>query len=197
MTLLRDTRQVLMNPPCEVRFEGWVSDTVTLGRHGWEFFHDIDHARMEDWIFIKNSRLKLGGISDPYFVTRDALHGIGGRSSRPCIHIQMVAHNPQHNTIYVPEAQIVKASLDSRGFQPVDYQPRVVEMKNLNELFEQGAYTKQETIVEEADMDVVEMLQSIVEKQAPKQKELRFKRAKLEKQGQTDEKTELKLVMLK
>jgi len=109
----------------------------------------------------------------------------------------MVAHNPQHNTIYVPEAQIVKASLDSRGFQPVDYQPRVVEMKNLNELFEQGAYTKQETIVEEADMDVVEMLQSIVEKQAPKQKELRFKRAELEKQGQTDEKTELKLVMLK
>lgn len=58
-------RPHILSYPVQLRWAGWVSDTQTLQRHGWEFAAHEDPENRSMSIILKNDSLRIQGRSEP------------------------------------------------------------------------------------------------------------------------------------
>jgi len=162
------TSEGLMNIALPVIFQGWRSDTLTLQREGWRIAQYHDPSRFECQFIFSNEVLRIGGLSDVY-----DMHSL--------LSFQKFAPEgtslPPIKVNHLADARIVempsRASLDS--FAEIDAEPRYVENRP-RMLFEHGAFlpkSQEQTFVNAADMEVVELLELIKNKQQPRQDEIR------------------------
>ena len=105
------------------------------------------------------------------------------------IHDQQIRYRPETGKAHWTET--------SNGFEIADMQPELVVMESVSEILQKGIFkTVDSTIVEQADMEAIDMLEAILKKQAPKQKELRQKNRDKAKRGEGDKKKEFNLVLV-
>lgn len=169
---------VLENQPIRVEFQGWSSDTHRLQQAGWQMamYHEPQHMR--DYFVFSNEAMKIRGVSHGY----DRYHVLDGRN-----------RNGKFDADRVPpiiinclgdlRATYVQLDFDIMKARQIDCQPRMIESSEVqwDSLFGIVPNCNESMFVDKADMDVVDHLQAIIDKQRPKQAELREKHRKRHK----------------
>jgi len=166
------------SPDTIVRFKGWKSTLYELQLNGWSVACDYCPVSRKQHIVIDDQKTILRGTANVsiYEYLDRGLNGFGHMRDKVEVHFGDVSHHPAHNIMTFQG--IPKINEHSSGFREVDCRPTLVELENLGKIFSQGIFNykqENETLVEAADMEVVDMLEAIVHKQAQKQKELRAK----------------------
>lgn len=157
---------VRSSPPCEVRFAGWVSDTYTLGRCGWNIamHENCGHGVME--MMLHHRELKISGFAtiDGDFHSMQWRHeGAGGRL--PTFTVRHLTADLRVNH---------RAHLDN--FSWADTEPSMMMLEEfaihtLPLFAELEKPRAEELIVEPADVSM--LLEQIKRMQAPGQKRIR------------------------
>lgn len=167
----------LMSAPIPVHFQGWESSTYVLQRAGWEWRIMKDPASFAYKFIVHNGHLQLGAWSDNYDERNIMSHSYSGIGSHwkdlpPIVFRQIFAIKEARIVLHGPSDQPFMGAID------VDMSPSYVE-KPLDRLFPFNLKEEPpEVIIEEADMDVVDQLERILNKQRPVQEEIRKKRRK-------------------
>jgi len=174
-----------VNPRCEIVFEGWESDSVRLGSHGWSMSLENDDMRGEKRLLLyhKESQLKMLAVSrgyDRYMQNdrfRDMYHG-GKKYSDwngPTFHVIRAA------TEFIFRSESVSAL--PKFCDWADTRPMMIEMSEykLSETPLFLALAKpvaQEIIVE--PQEVADLLEQIMKMQSPEQARIRKQRRQTE-----------------
>lgn len=157
---------VKSSPPCEVRFAGWVSDTYTLGRCGWNIAiqENIMYGELE--MLLHHQELKISGFATvaDNFHTMQWRHE-GGHGRGPTFTVRNLTADLRVSH---------RAHLDD--FKWVDHQPSMMMVEEfaihtLPLFAELEKPRAEELIVEPADVSM--LLEQIKRMQAPGQKRIR------------------------
>jgi len=154
-----------INPVAKIYWDGWHSDTLSLQRAGWEFAFDQDPRTMSMQVLIRNPRLEIYGYSKSQ---RYDYERYLDQRVVPELQIQAM----------VCQLQSVATDINFDAFQPVDATPEFIET-SIQDISDYQIFqpTKAREIIVEPQ-DVRECLRLILEKQSPKQREIREKKAK-------------------
>jgi len=174
--------------PIPIRCDGWVSDTLTLQRHGYEFKVSKDESRLAYMIAIGKAGCSSMIMIDDFHY-EDFM-----RSGRPLeFHGEFITKM---------DVQYVKTKKEFSNFVSVDmndaywcetevqYQSRHIDVR---ELFPQSEKASEDSLIVLPDKQTVnEALEIILEKQAPRQEEIKRNR----KRRDLVEKTQARIVTL-
>lgn len=160
--------------PIEVHMAGFRSTTDQLGRNGWELLSEFDPARLVHRFMFRHSGLRLWGMADDYYI-RDALKA-SYLSGHPHGAFVPIVVGPQHlaRDIVIRGAPPKMQWLDINSEPVLLSQHEYMQQISMTGLFPVRD-EQQDVYVEEADEDVLDYLQKIVEMQRPKQAALREK----------------------
>jgi hypothetical protein len=158
---------VLANPPCEVEFAGWRSDTQRLGRCGWDVSIEEDLHRCDELhmlLFHQPSKLKVWARSRDRFNTRD-WRGRGGMLGDLPVFIAEKAASDFRIVLHAGGEFAFKAWADTN--------PAMVEMSiHDTPLFLARETPKAEELIVDPQT-VSDLLERIKQMQSPDQAEIR------------------------
>lgn len=156
----------MMNPPCEVRFAGWVSDTCKLGRSGWEVSLEDDPYLRAKRLMLHHKESRLVAMAEcrefDVFGWRQRGQMMG---DLPVFTVRHIASN-----ITVRYEEVLLPSFSTWA----DTQPTMIREMSIFEhplFLAKGAPKAQELIVE--PQDVMTLLDQIKRMQAPEQAAIR------------------------
>lgn len=160
-----------LSRPIPVHFAGWESSTDRLQRCGWRMAIDKDHRNMTYRFLLEHPYLRLAGWCDSWSMDRS--------------YEEWVDPSNRFNPMPIEMGQVMPADhfqmriSGELGMQWIDASPEIVH-EQITTLADLGIFKLAEAevpkvFVEEADMSVVDHLQSILDGQADKQAELREK----------------------
>lgn len=156
-----------LNQPIRLLWAGWETDTLQLGRAGWQISaeQDVQYNRMR--IAINHPEAKVQGISTvEEFLFRDMMEG----RCRPMLPVQLRFEIMSHQ-IYVNSMRDREVS-----FQAVDFRPQMMEqeIKSLSDFAHFSTIAeeaKHEIYLHEANID--QILEMALQRQAPEQERIR------------------------
>lgn len=147
---------ILKGAPIPVFFAGWESTTAALGQHGWEMAIHRDHLNLRMMVLFHHPGLRLTGCTDvAYEFDKD----------RPIV----INHVAPAENISIHITGDLK--MDWVDTQP-SYETRTGTLADMD-LFNLKSFDNPTVYVEQANMEVVDHLQSILDGQKDKQRELR------------------------
>jgi len=166
----------VLSRPIPVVFQGWRSTTLELQANGWELstqyaFHDDTYM-----LAVSNPQLQIvGRTTEPIHIPRSLQYNYD-REHLPTFYVGILTHKVkifhEHHVELPPMWHRIDANTKVSTAEIVD----------LHDMCHFAPWDKAtDLIVNAADMEVVELLQIIVDKQQPKQKELREKLARAPK----------------
>lgn len=168
----------ILSRPIPVVFQGWRSTTLELQAAGWEL--STQYAAHEDMyhLAVSNPQLQIvGRTTQPIFISQSLKHHYDRNDpDLPTFYVSYLTHKVRvfehHNTELPPMWHRIDAQT----------QLAQMEIKDLHDMCHFAPWDKStEVLVAAADMEVVELLRIIVDKQQPKQKELRERSARAPK----------------
>lgn len=165
--------------PIPVEFAGWRSNTFYLQKCGWNFHVRHDPAKWAYEFILTNEHLRLGGLSELW--DSPEAYCVGKYMDQK--HIPPIQ---VHRVVSVDHTTIICNTRDPYvDFMAVDMKPsHAIDQYRLNlgELFPfnlKGAPEVPEIALEtQADMEVVDYLQAILDDQQDKQAEIRKRKSK-------------------
>lgn len=166
-------QDLLYGQPVPVHWAGWETDTRRLGRMGWRIATDYDMHRMAYHFIFRHDEMNLSAVvadwelRQPPYVMHDSI-----KMDLPPITINRVGFGRD---------PIIRVAGGPAAFQWKEIDTEHMELVSLQEyqhrVSEFGIFPLKDpaadVYVEEADHDVLDYLQKIVELQRPKQAELR------------------------
>ncbi len=163
--------------PIPVQWAGWESDTLTLQHMGWSFslVGDTDPRYFEQryHFILHHPDMSLFGVCAEYHFSRERFRTLFDDNVPPLV-VNKVSHDFRITNIQAK----VDFSVNPRL---VDMSPSMIETKEIRSLYDLlpwnlrniNAETKSVVIESKADMEVVDYLQAILDKQQDKQAEIR------------------------
>ena len=161
-----------LNQPVKLWWAGWETDTLKLGREGWQIsaHQDIRHDQMQ--IAIKHPKANIQGITFmESFAYRDWINGRGGFASAPVsLRFELMGQEIRIHQMGSPAV---------REFRPIDYRPRYDDAWQ-SKITTLDDFAHFETIVEEAqheiylhEANISQILDMALQVQAPQQEQIR------------------------
>lgn len=169
----------VLSRPIPVVFQGWRSNTMELQAAGWELSTAYDMSHDTYMLAISNPQLQVvGRTTEPIHIPRSLQHHYD-REHLPTFYVNYLTHKVQ---VYTERHADVGYAVASYHRIDAMTQVSTTEVKDLHDLCHFAPWNKAtDVIVSAADLEVVELLKIIVDKQQPKQKELREKMARAPK----------------
>lgn len=173
---------MVASPICEVNFAGFRSTTLDLQNAGWQLAIDeqIYHphmARRDITLAMKYNGIQLYAIATcDYRIFQQHIHAIRNRHIEQAPPIIFTVHQvyPEHGRMMITSAPKVVSMMvqESQSFLPFDATPsyQEVDIKDLS-LFR--VFDQNNEIIVDNDPSVMDLVDKILAKQAPKQKEIR------------------------
>jgi hypothetical protein len=163
---------VMKSRPIPVEWFGWRSDTVTLQQYGWQFAAHTEPMSFVFQFVMKHNDMALMALFDDYVYDR-ALSDPNNHGDVPPLIVQRIAPRIEvslmHTTVDFSKAHQfdMQSSFSSRG-----------DIKCMDDLIPfnirvPGADVREVVIESQADMDVVDHLQQILDQQEVRQAEIR------------------------
>jgi len=155
----------LMNPILRLNWLGWSSDTLQLQNNGWDISAEQDVCQGILRVALRHKKAQVHGLSKmltnlDYAMLSDYSYGT---SSFPMIEVDLV-----HKLVI----NVMETHFD---FEPVDAQPHITKMEKVSfddlKIFRP---VPAKEIVSDP-MEVADLMEKILEMQSPKQKKLREK----------------------
>ena len=171
-----DLKEFIKNPICKVVWAGWVSDTLTLEKAGWQFAMEQDVMRDAIHLIMKHEAYRMYGVSHSIEHNFFRMHDMAAYRGDVIFHIKYMASRVE-----------VIHHADMGNYRAVSMKPMIstldVSRKSIEDfnLFTPLTDTR-EILIEPKDVN--ECLERILKLQSPKQQELRqAKRRKMESEG--------------
>lgn len=160
----------ISSPRCDVVWAGWRSDTFTLQQAGWQFSAEQDIAAMRFRFAIKHPNYRIYGLSQLVdFAEYQEFYG-NHRFDRP-------APLVINHMVSRAESRLID---DLSKFNPVDCEPQLnmeSKIKSIEDFMIFRPIDKAKEIIV-PDFQINDLLKMIIEKQDPKQAEIREKKRK-------------------
>ncbi len=165
--------------PYKVFFEGFESDTYRLQSAGWQIACDGQYSAALNTeclrLLIKHPHLKVTGISEAQAIQRYLFSDFDSERFYKSLVFKIIAIHPQIQVYGVQStAQITSA------FHEIDATPWIMNRVDLNScpIFRTLIKPQNEIIIDQADVNI--LLEEILKKQSPIQRDIREKNRKQE-----------------
>lgn len=167
------TEMLIKSAPIPVYWHGWQSDTLNLQRCGWQFAAHIEPSSFMTRIVMRNPDLALSALFDEFHFPREAMQ-VGNTSNLPPLIVSCVRANMElrqiETTMKFEEMHMLDMETSMISRQEVR---RLEDLLPFNIRAPNPEVTKDIVLENNADMEVVDYLQAILDKQEDKQAEMR------------------------